>query len=121
MAYVQFDATKPNGATANGTTVLSELRDNMEALRDMVVAGTLYGWACTASGGTADMPTTMLHSKGTERLRETITWGSTGGATNNPQTILYSYSSNSGSSYDAIGTITYTYDASGNVTSWAWS
>ena len=51
MAYVQFDATKPNGATANGTTVLSELRDNMEALRDMVVAGTLYGWACTASGG----------------------------------------------------------------------
>jgi hypothetical protein len=24
----------------------------MEALRDMVVAGTLYGWACTASGET---------------------------------------------------------------------
>ena len=58
MAYVQFDATKPNGATANGTTVLSELRDNMEALRDMVVAGTLYGWACTASGG----PNTVMGS-----------------------------------------------------------
>lgn len=121
MAYTQFDPSKPDGASQNGTQFGQSARDNFKAQRDMIAAGTLVGFNGTASGGTADQPTTITHSKSTERIRETITWGVAGGATGNPSTILYEYSSNSGGSYDAIGTITYTYDANGNVTSWAWS
>lgn len=117
MAYVQFDATKPNGATANGTTVLSELRDNMEALRDAVVmGGGFFGWAMAATGGTAEEPTTLTYSKGTERVRATLTWSS-GKVTQ----AVYSYSANSGGSYDTIGTKTITYDGSDNVTGTSWS
>ena len=121
MAYTAFDATKPDATTQNGTQLAQSTRDNMKALRDMVVAGTLSGWPASVTGGTPEEPTTVTHSKSTERIRETITWGTTGGATGNPQTILYEYSANSGGTYDAIGTITYTFDASGNVTAWAWS
>jgi hypothetical protein len=90
----------------------------------MVVAGTMTGFNATASGGTAEQPTQILHNRGTsEYIKEVITWGVSGGATGNPSTIVYSYSAVSGGAgaYDTIGTITYTYDTNGNVTSWTWS
>lgn len=121
MPYTAFNKDKPIWGADDGTTTMQHIRNNLAALRDMVVAGTMVGWPATISGGTADQPTQVLHSNGTERLRETITWGTVGGATGNPQSIVYAYSSNSGGAYDTIGTITYTYDASGNVTSWAWT
>jgi hypothetical protein len=121
MAYVHFDKGNPDATTQTLAQMGQSMRDNLKAIRDMVAAGTLIGWNGTPSGGTADQPAVITHSKGTERIRETITWGSTGGATGNPQVILYEYSSNSGTSYDTIGTLTYTFDASGNVTAWAWS
>ncbi len=122
MAYVTFDVTKPDGSTQGGSAVLQSVRNNMQALRDsLVMSGLFFGWPVTVSGGTPEQPTTFIYSKGVERVRSVVTWGTVGGASGNPQTIVYSYSSNSGTSYDTIGTKVVVYDANGNVTSTTWS
>lgn len=116
MAYTAFDATLPDG-THSGPTVITEIKTNMAALRDAcVMGGGFFGWAMAASGGTADAPTTLTYSKGTERVRATLTWTS-GKVTS----AVYAYSANSGTSYDTIGTKTITYDGSDNVTGTSWS
>jgi hypothetical protein len=92
MPYTLFDPSKPDAATQNGTQIMQAIQLNMKALRDMVAAGTLVYWNATMSGGTADKPTQILHSKGDEYIKEVIVWGTTGGATDNPSTITYSYS-----------------------------
>ena len=120
MAYVQFDQTKPDG-TANGSVTLQHIRENLAAMRDIVTLGAAPGWNYSWSGGTADKPTVMLWSRGTERLRSTNTWGTTGGAADNITQAVFAYSSNSGGAYDTIGTQSISYDASGNVTSTTWS
>lgn len=120
MAYTPFVSDKPNIADT-GTAVIDNTRQNLMALRDACVAGVLAGWALTASGGTAEYPTQLLYSKGTERVRLTITWGSSGGALYNPQTIVYAYSADSGGLYDTIGTLTNTYDTNGYLTAASWS
>jgi hypothetical protein len=122
MPYTAFDATKPDATTQNGTQFAQSARDNLKAIRDAaLMGGGFFGWPLAISGGTAEQPTTFIYSSGTERVRAVITWGTTGGATGNPQTVVYSYSSNSGGAYDTIGTKTITYDASGNVTATSWS
>ena len=121
MAYTGLDLTKPDGATQNGTQVLQSVRDNQRALRDMIVSGFAAGWAMTPSGGTADQRAQVIKSNGTERLRAALTWGTTGGEAGSVTVAVYSYSSDSGASYSAIGTKTVTYDGSGNVTTTTWS
>ena len=121
MAYSGLDLTKPDGATQNGTQVLQSVRDNQRALRDMIVSGFAAGWAMTPSGGTADQRAQVIKSNGTERLRAALTWGTTGGEANNVTQAVYAYSSNSGGSYDTIGTLSITYDTSGYVTGTTWS
>jgi hypothetical protein len=54
-------------------------------------------------------------------VRATLTWGTVGGAAGNVSAAVYEYSANSGSSYDAIGTKTITYDSNANVTATTWS
>lgn len=120
MAYTQFDNTKPS-ASVNGTTFATDVRAQLAAIRDAVVLGNMVGWAYSKSGGTAEQPATMLFSKGTERLRAQLTWGTAGGAADNVTQMILSYSSNSGSSYDTIGTQTINYDTAGNVTTTSWS
>lgn len=120
MAYEHFDETTPNG-TQSGTAFAQSTRDNLLAMRDMIVMGCMPGWALAATGGTADQPTTLTYSRTTERIRAVIAWGAVGGAAGNPESIAYSYSANSGTDWDAIGTETITYDADGNVTASAWS
>lgn len=120
MAYEHFDETTPNG-TQSGTAFAQSTRDNLLAMRDMIVMGCMPGWAMAATGGTADQPTTLTYSRTTERIRATITWGTTGGASGNPQSVAFDYSANGGADWDAVGTETITYDASGNVTASAWS
>ncbi len=121
MTYTAFDDTLPNAATQNGTTAMQSVRDNLRAMRDAVVFSAFPGWNFSKSGGTAEMPAIILYSKSTDRLRVSLTWGTTGGATDNVTVAVYEFSSNSGSSYDAIGTCTVTWDAAGLITATTWS
>ena len=121
MAYTGLDLTKPDGATQNGAQVLQSVRDNQRALRDMIVAGFAPGWGMAPSGGTPEQPAQVLYSNGVERLRVALTWGATGGGAGNVTQAVYAYSSNSGGSYDTVGTLSITYDTSGYVTGTTWS
>lgn len=122
MPYTAFDAAKPAG-TSNGTTTCTEIRQNLAAIRDAVVAGFMEGWnySITAGTGTAEQPQYIFFKSGVEWIRQTLTWGTTGGADGNVTVIVTEYSSNSGGAYDAIGTLTIAYDASANVTTTTWS
>lgn len=115
MAYTQFDNSKPS-ASVNGTTFATDVRAQLAAIRDATFFGADSGWTYSQSGGTADRPTTMLFSKGTERMRYTLAWGTSGGPDGNVTSCTIAYSSNSGSSYDTIATRTPSYDANGNCT-----
>lgn len=121
MAYTQFDPAKPDPATQNITAFAASVRTNLAAIRDIAALGAAPGWNYSWWGGTAEKPSGMLWSKGTERLYVGCIWGTTGGATDNLITAVFSYSSNSGGAYDTIGTQSVAYDASGNVTSTTWS
>lgn len=124
MPYTFFDKTKPAGAS-NGPTVMADIRNNLMAIRDGIVLGGIPGFNCSASGGTEDQPTQYLFTgtgvNSTERIKAVVTWGTTGGATGNPQTIVYTYSSDSGTTYVAIGTMTVVYTAGGYFSSFSWS
>lgn len=120
MAYTAFNEANPTGS-GDGATTITQIKANFAAIRDMVVMGSLPGWNMSASGDTTDQPDVLLFTKGVERIRATLTWGTVGGADGNVQVAVYAYSGNSGSSYDTIGTETITYDASANVTATTWS
>lgn len=120
MAYTQFADNKPVD-TDTGPDVVDDIRNNLMAMRDMVVMGAMPSWNMTPSGGTAAQPATITWDKSTERIKATLTWGTTGGADGNVTIAVYSYSSDSGSTYDTIGTETLTYDSDGNITKIEWS
>lgn len=123
-AYVDYDSTVPDAATQSVPQMGTSTRTNSDSLRDAVVAGFMPGWNFAASGGTAEEPTTLTYSSGTERIKATLTWGTTGGADGNVTVMVLEYSSDSGSTYVDLGTLntlTVTYDASGNVTAATWS
>lgn len=124
MAYVSFNKTLPAGAS-NGPTVLADIRNNLMAIRDGIVLGGIPGFNCAASGGTEDQPTQYLFTgtgvNSTERIKAVVTWGTTGGALGNPETIVYTYSSDSGTLYEAIGTMTVVYTAGGYFSAFSWS
>jgi hypothetical protein len=121
MAYTAFDATKPDATAQTLTQMGQSMRDNARAVRDAVVAGGAAGWNQTASGGTAEQPAQLLWAKGTEQIKAALTWGTTGGAAGNVSVAVYSYSANSGGTWDTMGTETMTYDTAGNCTAIAWS
>ena len=122
MTYTAFDPAKPDPSSQSITEFGQSDRDNAKALRDAIIAAAgFFGWPLAVSGGTAEQPTTFTYSKSTERVRATVTWGTSGGEAGSPTTVLYEYSSNSGSAYDPIGTKTNTYDGSGNLTAVSWS
>lgn len=122
MAYTSFDDTKPVSSD-NGLVTVDAIRNNLLAMRDAVVMGAFNDWnyAPTVGTGTASQPQYAVYSKGTERLRATLTWGTTGGADGNVTQMVWAYSSDSGSTYDTIGTQAITYDTDANVTGITWS
>lgn len=120
MSYNQYVIGNPNGASGTGATFASQLVDNLEALHHAVVLGVMQGWdmAVTIGAGSAEMPEFIEYSRGIYRLRKTITWDVNG----NVNVVLYEFDTHSGvGPYDTIGTVTYTYDGSQNLISWAWS
>lgn len=119
MPYDSYTIGHPDGTTGNGATFATQLQNNLNALQHGVVIGIMEDWnfAITVGTGSASQPQYHTYSRGVYRLRATITWNGDG----NPSAILWEFSGNSGSSYDTIGTVTYTYDASLNVLSYSWS
>lgn len=121
MAYTHYNPAAPDAVTQNGAQFGTATRQNLQALRDMVIAGVTPGWAMAPSGGTASQPAVITYSNATERLRVSLTWGTTGGAAGNVTAAAYSYSADAGSTWDAIGARTIDYDAAGFVTGTTWS
>ncbi len=116
-----FDISKPDATSQTLTGMGQSMRDQLTFMRSCLVTGSLIGFSCQLGGGTVAQPAFEAYSRGVERINGQITWGSTGGAAGSPQSIRYTYSSDSGSTWTTIGTITYSFDASGAVTGWAWS
>ena len=122
MPYILYDTTKPDAATQNITQFAKTIRTNEAALRDAaILSGGFPGFNLAVSGGTAEQPALLTYTKGVERVKAALTWGTVGGESGNVVSAAYSYSANSGTLYDAIGTKTVTYDALGNVTQTIWS
>jgi len=116
-----LDVTKPDATTQTLTQMGQSARDTLTIVRTALAAGTMFGWAETPSGGSEEQPAVMTYAKGVERIRASITWGTTGGATGNPTAILYEYSSDSGSTWAAAGTMNLSWTASGNSGGITWS
>jgi len=121
-AYQKFVPDKPDIAD-DGDVVINNTRENLMALRDAIVMGALVSWDLATADitGPAAEPTQLVYKRSTEWIRLVITWGTTGGDDGQPLTVAYSYSANSGTLYHVIGTLTNTYDASGNLRSALWS
>lgn len=103
---------------ASLVTLDAQARDAVFAL---LAQGTPPGWTYSIAAGTPDAPTKVLLTRGSERLRKSITWGITGGATGNPATIVYEYSKDAGSTWAAVGIATLTWDDDGNLTAINWT
>jgi phenylacetate-coenzyme A ligase PaaK-like adenylate-forming protein len=119
MSYAGFDASKPN-PDQTGTQFANSTRENMLFLRDAVRLGTMPLWDL-ATTGTSGQPSAITYSKADERLRVSLTYGSSGATDGAVTQAVYEYSDNAGTDWDAIGTETITYDGSGNVTAINWS
>ena len=135
MAYTDFDPAAPDPSTDSPGTCFDETLANLLAMRDSIVGGTGFfpGWnmaAYDASNTTppasdADEPAYLVFTKGSDKVKVTITWGTSGVTDGWPTRLVASWWN--GSSYDVIkggstnGYYDITYDANGNVTSAAWS
>lgn len=120
MAYTKFANNKPDIAD-DGTAVVDNTRDNLEALRDNIVTGVMPDWPLDTVTGPSDEPTELIWKNGVLWLRAQITWGSAGGADGNPTSITYSFSGNSGGAYDTIATLTLSYNTGGDCTGSSWA
>ncbi len=125
MAYIDFVDDKPI-ISDDGDVVIDSTRENLMAVRDGVVMGKFLDWDMTPTvgGGSAAEPDSIEwrsgQGAGTDRVRATITWGTSGGADGNPTSIIWAFSVN-GTVYDTMGTETITYDVNANITGTSWA
>lgn len=105
MAYDAFDRATPEISDDRDGVVL-ETNQNLRALCDMVGIGAdgHLAWSMAITAGTNDVPTTIVLSNGTLRRRFVLTW-----VNNTITQVVASFSSDSGSNYDTIGTFTFTF------------
>jgi hypothetical protein len=120
--WTAIDPSKPDATAQTLTQMGQSMRNNLNAMRAFLATmGGIPGFNRTQSGGTADAPTTELHTKGTEQVRITITYTS-----GNCTKEKYEYSSDSGSTWapmvDDAGNYfaNYTYDGNNNCTATTW-
>ena len=123
MAYTFFNENTPDASTQSITEICDSTRENLAALRDAIITtGLVYGWD-SESQDTGEVtppadPTKsdqIMYDKGTERVRVSMTW--TGDLVT---VMLLEYSDNAGTDWDAIGTVTITYDGSDNFFPKSW-
>ena len=113
-------ATSEANAADSAATAEAAAAETLSGIAGKVRGGELVNWDLTPSGGTADQPAVLLYTRATEQVRQTITWGTSGGADGNPTQVVHEYSDDSGSTWSTLGTETITYDSSGNVTAIGW-
>lgn len=120
--YVGFDDDKPVDSDT-GSTALTDIKNNLQGLRDGILYGGMDFWdySKTDGTGTAEMPQYYFLKKSTDWIRATNTWGTSGGEEHNIASQLWEYSSDSGSSYDSIGTLSFTFTADGAPSATTWS
>ncbi len=121
MAY---DAFNPNQPTSQGTSLadtLNNSRKNQRAIVDMVMAGSVPGWAYSQTGGTAEQPAVCYYKNGDDWYRETLTWGTSGGEAGNVVQRVVDRSRDAGETWETIGAETATYDVNGNCTATDWT
>lgn len=116
-SYTAFNTAQPAGSQT-GPNFATSANANDLALWYYVVMGQGDGWALSTSGGTAEEPAQLIWSNGVQRVRASITWGTTGGQDGNPTAITWAVSQDSGANYATVGSAaTLTYDANGYMTS----
>lgn len=125
MAYTHFDRTTPDAESQSIVEMGVSTRENFAALQDAIITtGTVPQWdgeSQDSDGGTPpttpETPDQVVYSKGTERVKVTMTWSGSDILTS----AVFYYSANSGTLYETMGTVTITYDGSDNYLSHAWS
>ena len=115
-----FDPTVPN-STQTGVAAVDSSRDNLVALRDDLISAAPVGWDVSTTGSDPQQPDSIVHSHGPEQIRETLTWGTSGGATGNVTRIVREYSDDSGATWAAVGTVDITYTVGGDFAAATWS
>lgn len=120
MAYEHFDPTKPDPGTQNITDCCASMRANERAVALGVVTGSMPMWDAALTGDPW-APSVITHSNGAERIRETLTYGTTGGAAGVVVEDAVHYSADGGSTWVPVSILSITYDAAGYVTALTWS
>lgn len=120
MTYQHFDHTKPDPASQNVSQACDSMRSNLRAVAQGVVTGSMALWNVVLTGDPW-APSVITHSNGAERYRETLTYGTSGGSDGVVVSDEVHYSSDSGSTWTAVSTMTVTYNADGYVTAITWS
>lgn len=121
MTYAAFDPAVPDVSTDTRKEAIDNARNNLTALADLMASvGFMDNFNLTIDAGTADVPTRMLATNGTQVVKIEFTYGA--GVTADLVTVItLSKSTNSGSSYDSMRTCTIAYDGSANFVSTTWS
>jgi len=122
--FPTLDISKPDATVQTLAQMGQSMRDQETFNRAAAVIGTIPG-ANMSTTGTEPYYSTVTFARGVEQWRQTITWGTVGGALNNPQTIVYEYSNDSGTTWAKMfstnGMCTFTYTAAGSCSGTTWS
>ena len=118
----------------NTNEIAALVANSIQSEESLFGTGFLHGWDISLSGGSAEQPQYMIWSKGTNRVRVELTWGTSGGEDGNVTRCVVSYSENSGSTWvvykgtDSSGNpeltngfFTISYDSLGNFQTGVWS
>ena len=110
MPYTKFEDGVPL-ITDTGGEQITDIRNNLEALRDAVAIGALVDWemTVTAGAGTNEEPDSISWSDGTTTIVGTMTWSA-----GNLTQVVYTVGA------DTIGTWSGTY-VSGTLTATTWT
>lgn len=115
MRVVPIDTTPSGDTLATAFQRVNTHTD--EAIIDTtLIAG--VGWSSTVTNPT--QPTMVVHSRGSERVRETYTYG-VGGEADLVVQIDIATSSNAGGDWTDVGHWTLSYDAEHNFQSRTWT
>lgn len=114
MSFTAIDTSLPSGDTL--AQAIGKINDGFQDTLREIVLGAVSGWSWALEGADPAAPTAETWSKGTERVRVEYTYSS-----GKIIAALYRHSSNSGAFYTNRGTLIYSYDGNGYITSSAWS
>lgn len=117
MPYKHYQPDKPV-MTDSGQQIIDATRENLMAMRDAVVMGTMPGWDSYTSGGTPDYPAYMVYTRGGERLSMAIAWGS-GDTEGYITAIGCYYRLDDGVTWQNIGTATVDYSTPFPTITWS--